>query len=107
MLRSPWYAFSICHATMVEESFHKDFDKILEKHFRAQAEMLDQRFALIDARFVEMDKKWDEKLDKRVATLEARLETRLEAKLEPIRKDLTIVREGMKVVLEKLDGWSG
>jgi hypothetical protein len=74
------------------EGFQRDFDKTLEKHFRAQAEMLDERFAQVDARFVEMDKKWDLKL-----------EAKFDEKLAPIHRDLTILREGMKIILTKID----
>lgn len=78
------------------EAFQRAFDKTLEKHFRAQAEMLDERFAQVDARFVEMDKKWDVKL-------ESKLEAKFEEKLAPIYRDLTILREGMKIILTKID----
>jgi hypothetical protein len=73
------------------EQLHADFDKTLEKHFRAQAEMLDERFAQVDVRFVEMDRKWD-----------AKLEAQFDEKLAPIYRDLTVLREGMKIILTKL-----
>lgn len=73
--------------------------KTLEEHFSEQAELIDRRFAesfgeqaeLIDKlfiyRFDEWDKRWDAKLD---------------AKLEPIRTDLTAVKDGVKIILARL-----
>ena len=52
--------------------FLDDFDKILEKRFREQAEMLDERFAGMNEQFA------------------------------VVRKELGILREGMGIILKKL-----
>ena len=103
------------------ELFRKDLDKVLEPHFRAQAARFDQRLAdelrgqaeLIDRlfilRFEEWDKRWDakfdQKLDERLGLLERRLEQKLEQKLEakllPIRDELAVVREGIRILLKR------
>ena len=58
--------------------------KTLQEHFREQAELIDERFA-------DQDKKWD-----------ARLESKLETKLAPIRNDVAVVREAVKIILTRL-----
>jgi CHASE3 domain sensor protein len=58
--------------------------KTLEEHFREQAELIDERFS-------EQDKKWD-----------AKLEAKFESKLAPIRNDLAVVREAVKIILTRL-----
>jgi hypothetical protein len=58
--------------------------KNLQKHFRDQAELIDRMFAY---RFEEFDKTWDAKL---------------EAKLEPLRSDLVIIKDVLKVILTRL-----
>ena len=103
------------------ESLQKELDKVLEPHFRAQAELFDRRFAegfreqaeLIDRlfilRFEEWDKRWDGKLDRKLGQLEQRweqkldqkLEEKLEAKLQPLRDELSVVREGLKTLLAR------
>ena len=59
--------------------------KSLEEHFRAQAEMLDERFAAVDARFAQNEE--------RLARMEARLDT--------IMRELATVRNGLEVLLSR------
>ena len=91
--------------------------KTIEEQFREQAELFDRRFShslreqaeVIDRlfiyRFGEMDRRWatlDAKLARLGNSLEARLETKLETKLEPIRTDLAIVKDAVKILLDRL-----
>ena len=92
------------------EKFEKELAKMLEPHFRAQAELFDSRFAegfrdqaeLIDRlfilRFDEWDKRWDAKLEQK---LEQKLDQKFEAKLQPLRDELATVREGIKTLLAR------
>jgi hypothetical protein len=77
--------------------------KILEEHFREQAELIDRRFddsfraqaELIDKLFAYRFDEFDKKLD-------AKLEVKFESKLSPIRSDLAAVREAVKIILTRL-----
>jgi hypothetical protein len=85
--------------------------KNLQEHFRDQAELIDRMFAY---RFEEFDKKWDAKLDIKLdsklgtfenslqSRLESKLEAKLEAKLEPLRSDLVIIKDALRVILTRL-----
>jgi hypothetical protein len=59
-------------------------DRRLDESFRSQAALIDRLFA---ATFEELDGKWDVKLGEQ---------------LLPIKSDLGILREGMKIILAKL-----
>ena len=84
------------------EKFERELDKVLEPHFRAQAELFDRRFTegfreqaelidrLLTLRFDDWDKKWDVKL-----------EQRFEAKLQPLRDELGIIRAGVRTLLAR------
>jgi hypothetical protein len=54
--------------------------KTLQEHFREQAELIDRLFVY---RFEDLDKRWD-------------------AKLEPMRSDLAIVKDAVKMILTRL-----
>jgi DNA anti-recombination protein RmuC len=73
------------------ESFGKELDKVLEPHFRAQAELIDRLFIL---RLDEWDKRWD-------AKFEQKLEQKFEARLRPLRDELAIVRQGVQILLTR------
>jgi hypothetical protein len=62
--------------------------KTLEEHFREQAELIDRLFIY---RFDEMDKRWD-----------AKLEAKFELKLAPIRNDLAVVKDAVRIILTRL-----
>lgn len=63
--------------------------KSLEEHFREQAELIDERFAIRDA-------KWDS----RFRTIERDIST-LKVDVSALKKDMVIVREGMAVLLKR------
>jgi hypothetical protein len=101
----------------IEQHFREQAELIgrrIADSFREQAELIDRRFAdgvreqaeLIDRlfvyRFEELDKEWGAKLDSRLSNLEARLETKVDAKLEPIRRDLTVIKHAVNVILTRL-----
>ncbi len=96
------------------ETFQKNFDTVLDRRFREQAELIDRLFLL---RFEEWDKRWDAKFDQKMdeklgqleqrleqnleRKLEQKLEEKLEAKLQPLRGELAIVSEGIKILLKR------
>jgi hypothetical protein len=65
------------------DSFLANFDKTLEFRFREQAEMLDQRFTQVH-----------EQMDQNFALVRG--------DIGAIQKDISILREGMKIILQKL-----
>jgi hypothetical protein len=79
------------------DSFVEKFDKTLEVRFRAQAEMLDERFAQV---FTEMDRRFAQvftEMDRRFA----QVATEMNRGFTSLQNDITILREGMKVLLER------
>jgi hypothetical protein len=58
------------------DSFIENFDKVLQVRFREQAEMLDERFAQVN--------------------------TDMNRGFSALQKDITIIREGMKILLERV-----
>jgi hypothetical protein len=70
--------------------------KTLEEHFREQAEMIDERFAVLDA-------KWDARfqvMERDITTLKVDVSA-LKVDVGSLKKDMTIVREGMAVLLKR------
>ena len=63
--------------------------KSLEEHFREQAELIDERFAVRDA-------KWDS----RFRTMERDIST-LKLDVNALKKDMVIVREGVAILLKR------
>ena len=61
------------------DAFLDNFEQIMERQFRGQAELLHQRFFLVDARL-----------------------NNVEARLTRVETDLKAVRAGINVVLERL-----
>jgi hypothetical protein len=94
------------------DDFIGRFDRTLEFRFRTQAEMLDERFAnilaVMDKRFAQvfsvMDKRFAQVftlMNKRFAQVDQNfLDVRND--LVAVQKDLSILREGMKIILQKL-----
>ncbi len=60
------------------EAFIDNFDGTLEVRFRAQAEMLDERFAKVDQSFAEVRRD-----------------------IAALQKDMTIVRDGVSILLKR------
>ena len=70
--------------------------KTLEEHFREQAELIDERFAVRDA-------KWDARfrnIEQDIVTLKADLST-LKGDVGALKKDMVIVREGIAILLKR------
>jgi hypothetical protein len=63
--------------------------KSLEEHFREQAELIDERFAIRDA-------KWDS----RFRIIERDIST-LKVDVSALKKDMVIVREGIAILLKR------
>lgn len=63
--------------------------KSLEEHFREQAELIDERFAVRDA-------KWDS----RFRTMERDIST-LKLDVNALKNDMVIVREGVAILLKR------
>ena len=84
--------------------------KSFEEHFREQAELIHRLFAY---RFAEFGEKWKVNLDTKLAALddsleshlerkiESKLEAKFNAKLEPIKRDLTVIKHTVKVILTR------
>ena len=74
--------------------------KILQEHFREQAELIDQLF---DYRFEQLDKKWGPRfgaLERDVSILKTDVSI-LKADVSALKKDMVIVREGIGILLKK------
>ena len=70
--------------------------KTLEEHFREQAELIDTRFAVRDA-------KWDarfRRIEQDIGTLKAGVGT-LKGDVGAPKKDMVIVREGLAILLKR------
>ena len=74
-------------------AFVADFDSTLELRFRAQAEMLDERFGEVNQRFAEVNRRFAE-VNQNVAVVRG--------DIGALQRDMTIVREGIKIILQKL-----
>jgi len=77
--------------------------KTLEEHFREQAELIDERFAIRDA-------KWDARfwvIERDISTLKADVGTlksdvaTLKGDVDSLKKDMVIVREGLAILLQR------
>jgi hypothetical protein len=77
--------------------------KTLEEHFREQAELIDRRFAVRDA-------KWDarfRRIEQDVGTLKSDVGTlkgdvgTLKGDVGVLKKDMVIVREGIAILLKR------
>ena len=83
--RTAGSAFDCSRVDAIEETVKKfdmvldNFDMTLEKRFRAQGEMLDERFA---------------EVNQNVAVVRS--------DISALQRDMTIVREGIKIILGKL-----
>jgi hypothetical protein len=87
------------------DDFIGRFDRTLELRFRAQAEMLDERFAnvlaVMDERFAQVFSVMDKRFAQVFTVMDKRfLDVRND--LVAVQKDLSILREGMKIILQKL-----
>jgi hypothetical protein len=77
------------------EQLSKGWDASLEKRFRAEGEMMDERFAnlyaYIDKRFIGVDKQF----------------AGVDQRFDSIDRELKILREGMKIILARLPNPDG
>jgi chromosome segregation ATPase len=94
--------------------FAKELDAKLEKRlevrFKEEGEMMDERFAQVyaymDRRFAAVDARFDavdarsRAVDGRLDTIDGRLDT-IDGRLDKIDGELRILREGMKILLER------
>jgi hypothetical protein len=87
--------------TKMEEAnaFIANFDKALEVRFRAQAEMLDERFAGVDERFVDLNERLFG-VNGKFASINGRF-NKVDEQFVLIRKELGILREGMSTLLKR------
>jgi hypothetical protein len=70
--------------------------KTLEEHFREQAELIDERFAVRDA-------KWDarfRRIEQDIGTLKGDVGT-LKGDVGVLKKNMVIVREGIAILLKR------
>jgi hypothetical protein len=73
--------------------FSKEIDAKLEKRFRDEGEMMDERFGEVYTRMDERFAEFGARMDQRFAKVDARF--------DGIDRDLKILREGMKILLER------
>jgi hypothetical protein len=87
------------------DSFLENFDTTLEARFRAQAEMLDERFAEV---YAKMDQGFDQvhsKMDQGFAQVQTKMDqgfVQVRGSIGALQKDLAILREGMKILLTRI-----
>jgi len=82
----------------------------IEQQFREQAELIDRRFsdafreqaALIDRRFSVAFREQAELIDRLFIYRFDEFDKKFEVKLEPIRSDLAVIKNVLKVILERL-----
>jgi hypothetical protein len=70
--------------------------KTLEEHFREQAELIDKRFAVRDA-------KWDGRfrnIERDIKVLQTDV-TGLKTDVSALKKDMSVVREGITILLKR------
>jgi hypothetical protein len=75
--------------------------KTLEEHFRAQAELIDQRFATRDIRLGRLERDvMAMKVDVRSLKIDV---SALKIDVAALKNDMVIVREGIGILLKKLN----
>jgi uncharacterized membrane-anchored protein YhcB (DUF1043 family) len=72
------------------DAFLENFDRTLEVHFRAQAEMLDERFVQVST-----------EMNRGFAGLQKDV-TSLQKDVTSIQKEITILRQGITIILGRL-----
>jgi hypothetical protein len=87
--------------TMMEkaDAFIANFDRALEVRFRAQAEMLDERFAGVDERFADLNERLFGVKGK-FASVDGQF-NKVDEQFVLIRNELRILREGMSILLKR------
>jgi hypothetical protein len=100
-LSLPWAKKSLEERVSVIEA--QLAGKTLQEHFREQAELIDERFAVRDA-------KWDTRfrvIERDISTLKADVGTlkadvgTLKGDVVILKKDMVIVREGIAILLQR------